>query len=108
MESALGKTPATVKTFRVRGMKRCMQVVEGLIGHRQWFTFRPLIHPTQPNDEYEFDFNPETPESGYSFEPTRDVDTYDANPDEYGLEVSPVGGWPLRTAGPSDHASKPS
>jgi hypothetical protein len=100
MELVLGKTPATVRTFRVRGMERCMQVVEGLINHRQWFTFRPLIHPTYFNDEYEFDFDPETPESGYSFEPTRDIHTYDANPGEYGLELSPVGGWPLRTAPP--------
>jgi hypothetical protein len=75
MELILGKTPATVRTFRVRGMERCMKVVEGLIGHRQWFTFRPLIHPTYFNDEYEFDFDPETPESGYSFEPTRDIDS---------------------------------
>jgi hypothetical protein len=92
MQSALGKTPATVRTFRVRGMGRCMQIVEGLISHRQWFTFRPLIHPTHFNDEYEFDLDPETPESGYGFEPTRDIETYDANPGEYGLELSPVGG----------------
>jgi hypothetical protein len=55
MELVLGKTPAMVRTFRVRGMERCMRVVEGLIGHRQWFTFRPLVHPTYFNGSKTYD-----------------------------------------------------
>jgi hypothetical protein len=90
MKSSLVKTPTTVRTFRVRHMDRCKRIVEGLINHRQWFTFRPLIDPAYFNDEYEFDLDPETPESGYNFKPTRDIATYEADFD-YGLELIPVG-----------------
>ena len=90
MKSPLGKTPATVRTFRVRGMSLCKAIVEGLINHCQWFTFRPLVDPTKFNDEYEFDFDPETPESGYGFTPTRDVEICENNPGEYGLELTAI------------------
>ena len=51
------------KTFRVRSMGRCKQIAEGLINHRQWFTFRPLIHPAHFIDEYEFDLDRKHPKA---------------------------------------------
>jgi hypothetical protein len=82
-----GKTPTSIRTFRVKGMGLCKEVCDGLINHRQWFTFRPIIAATHFNDEYEFDFDSETPDSGYGFTVTDDPDLYAGN-SEYGLEVT--------------------
>lgn len=68
-------------------MTLCEEICEGLINHRQWFTFRPIIATTHFNDEYGFDLDSETPESGYGFKVTRDTDTYEGNY-EYGSEVT--------------------
>ncbi len=68
-------------------MALCKEICEGLVNHRQWFTFRPIIATTHFNDEYEFDLDSDTPESGYGFKVTRDTDIYERDL-EYGLEVT--------------------
>lgn len=80
-------TPTAKRTFRVRHMSTCKGIVEGLINHRQWFTFRPLLDTSYPDDQYEFDVDARTPESGYGFKPTRDLDLYESD-HEYGLEIT--------------------
>jgi hypothetical protein len=81
-----GKTPSVMKTFRVRGQGLCKEIVDGLINHRQWFTFRPLTDTAYPHDEYEFVLDAQTPKSGYGFTPTRNRAEYESK-QNYGLEL---------------------
>ena len=83
-------TPRAVKTFRLKGMSQVKASIEGLVGHRQWFTFRPVRNSHYPDDLYELDLDAETPESGYGFTPTSDPDVFEAAPG-FGLLVSSGG-----------------
>jgi hypothetical protein len=78
--------PKAVKTFRIRGMAQAKETIEGLVNHRQWFTFRPLMDTQYPDDLYELDLDAETPESGYNFKPTSDLQVFNESWG-YGLRI---------------------